>query len=174
VTPVSAGDATITATVVGASGTAAVSVTGFGGSYSMGSWTNLGIPQGTATIDPDSGPAAEVDFSYSVDLGGDGPGVPARAASFSVPVPRSGNFIFDWEFTGNHRFFETTAYLNFEGDGSTTVVDASGVGSSFSFNGTAVVAVSAGGTFVVNVGGGNNDSNSRINGNLKITNIRTP
>lgn len=173
VTPVSAGTSTITATTGDKSGTAVVTVTGFGGSYAMGSWSKGDIADGTTAIDPASGPAAEANFSYSVDLGSNGPGVSFRTTTFSVTCPRAGDFVFDWEYTGSHRFFQTLGVLEFQGTSSTTVVDQA-VGSNFTFTGTSTVAVSAGGTFSIVVGGGNNDSNSRINGNVRIFNIRTP
>ena len=146
----------------------------FSGDYAMENWTDSGITGGTTSIDPDSGSTSTAVFSYDVQLGNPGNGVSPRAATFEVPVPKSGIVTFDWVYTGFHAYYEASAYFAvYAASTYYTAIDQSTSGS-FTFSGTAAINVSDTGTLIFGIGGSNNDSNSTLQGTLTITNFRTP
>ncbi len=154
-------------------------IEGFRGPYALDQWMVSGITGGTTSILPN---AAETDtawFAYSVNLGNPSSGVSFRTATFSATAPRSGTVTLDWQYTGYHAFFSTNATLMAfaaHASGAPTEVveinqEASG---GFSFSGSTRIDVEAGQTFGVTIGGRNFDSNSRLEGTLKVFNFVAP
>ena len=151
---------------------------GFRGPYTLDNWTASGITGGTTSITPAAGAADTARFSYLVDLGNPGNGVSFRTATYSVPAAHSGTVTFDWVYTGYHAFFATRAYLVVyaqTSSGTTEIPLIDDVASGgFSFNGTATIEVEAGLPFGVTIGGSNFDSDSELDGTLKVFNFDAP
>ena len=146
----------------------------FSGAYAMGNWTDSGITGGTTSIDPDTGSPAAAAFSYDVQL--DFGTVTFRTATFEVPVPKSGIVTFDWVYTGFHAWCcPATAYFRVFADGANFLaIDNLPASGGFTFSGRAAINVSDTGSFGFEIGGGNADSDRRLQGTLTITNFRTP
>lgn len=151
----------------------------FDGAYAMDNWVSAGISEGTTQITPETGNATVGSFAYNVDLGSPGNGVSFRTAEFSTQAGGTGPVTFEYSYTGNHRFFDTRAYLEVfaetaDGVTRTVLVDEANVGSAFEFTGEVTIDVEKGRPFGVVVGGGNFDSNSRIDGQVDITKFSAP
>ena len=82
----------------------------------------------------------------------------------------TGQYVFDWTYTGMHSWASARASLvTFGGIGPVTLVDQA-VYDNFSISGTALVFdVTAGDTFGFTITGSNNDSSAIIMGTLSIT-----
>jgi len=141
---------------------------GFTGEWAVVKWSQSGIEEGTTSM---NGTAEEISMDYNVDLGNPGTGVSRRTAIFSVTVPESGTVEFDWLYTGFHSFFKSVAELYvISGSESNELINAKP--SSFEFTGSTSIEVVEGETLEIEVGGKNSDSNSRLRGEVNITNFR--
>jgi|GEM_PF-2945057 len=148
------------------------------GAYAMDNWSSSGISEGTTEITPETGDAVVGSFAYAVDLGNPGSGVSFRTATFSAPAGGTGTVSFDYDYTGDHRFFQTQVYLEVfaetsDGTNSIVLVDEEN-GNGHSYSGSVSIAVEKGMEFGIIVGGGNFDSNSRIDGRVDISKFRGP
>ncbi len=144
--------------------------------YAMENWSTTGIADGTTAITPDTGETSVASFSYDVDLGNPGDGVPFRTTTFSVPAGTTGTVTFDYDYNGFHSFFLANVYLEVfaetsNGRNSVVLVNQED-GGGFSYSGTVSIDVEKGMPFGIIVGGGNLDSNSVINGQVDIRNFR--
>jgi hypothetical protein len=154
-------------------------VEGFRGPYALDQWTASGITGGSTSILPIVAETDTAWFAYTVNLGNPGQGVSHRTATFSATAARSGTVTLDWQYTGYHAFFLTNATLvafAAHASGAPTEVveinqEAPG---GFSFSGSTTIDVEAGQTFGVTIGGRNFDSDSRLNGTLKVFNFSAP
>jgi hypothetical protein len=184
VTAVAPGNVTITATAGDMSGSSCISIGDYplnSGSYAVDNWSNTGISGGTTAMSIERESACETievceiatatNIEYKVSLSGGG--VSFRTVQYRVQVPTSGTVTFDWEYTGHHRWYLPVAYLRFIGKSATTVVNDSTY-RGFAFSGTISIEVESGGEFIVELGGSNYDSTSVIEGNVRLTNFRTP
>ena len=149
---------------------------GFTGPFEMSNWTSSGIEGGTTTISPDSGPSDTAMLSYEVDLGNPANGVSQRTAGFSlVNSTVTGSISYDYEFTGNHSYYQ--AYATFGSGGSPELgfggftTTAGAISGEFTFSGSETQIVKSGDSLSFTVGGRNFDSISRIAGTLTITNF---
>ncbi len=147
----------------------------FSGAYAMENWTNSGILEGTTLIDPASGEPTTAAFSYNVANGHCISGISFRTATFEVPVPTSGVVTFDWVYTGFHAWHQANAFLRFFADGEELLaVNKQTVSGSFTLSGSATITVSGPGTFGIEIGGKNYDTDCTLRGTLTITNTPTP
>jgi uncharacterized protein YjdB len=190
VVAVASGTATIFATSEGETGQATVTVfTGFTGAYETGNWsksmmcpgpcwTSSGIAGGTTTIDPVNGDTESVTLGYNVNLGNPGGGVSLRTATFSTVATGTGTVSLDWTYAGYHAFFQVNARLTVFAEtaaGTTTIVEIDqAAGGGFNFAGSTSIDVEAGRNFGIIVGGSNNDSDSRLQGSVVMTNFSGP
>ena len=148
------------------------------GPYEPQNWVRSGIQEGTTSITPESGVSESITFGYDVDLGNPGNGVPFRTATYSVVADKSGILCFDWEYTGFHAFNATRAYLEIfavtsDGGNSIVLVDGAASGG-FTFSGVAEIEVEAGMEIRIIAGGSNYDYNSRLRGDVTLTNFSRP
>ncbi|MEL6110486.1 MAG: right-handed parallel beta-helix repeat-containing protein, partial [Planctomycetota bacterium] len=142
---------------------------GFSGGYELQNWSKEAIDNGATSISPDSGPAEAATFGYDLNLVG-GFERQQRLDFLSTAVD-TGSVTFDYEFSGNSRFFEARAFFDtVSPNGAATVVDESTSGD-FSFDGSATLISEVGEAIGFRIGGGNSDSNRDIFGDLTITNI---
>lgn len=147
----------------------------FSGAYAMENWTNSGILEGTTSIDPASGEPTTATFSYNVANGNCISGISFRTTTFEVPVPTSGVVTFDWVYTGFHAWYQANAFLRFFADGKELLaVNRQTVSGSFTLSGSATITVSGPGTFGIEIGGKNYDTDCTLRGTLTITNTPTP
>ncbi|MFK7959480.1 MAG: hypothetical protein AB8G96_03070 [Phycisphaerales bacterium] len=146
----------------------------FEGPYALSEWTNGGVSGGTTTIE--EGACTVLEYSYDVDLGNPGDGVPfGTQAVFSGTIDRSGVLTFDCELAGFHAFAGAFAgvEVDLELDGVTTtflVIPQQPVSSNFTLDAAASIPVEAGMMVTVRVIADNNDSNSVANGTLTLSN----
>lgn len=146
----------------------------FEGPYALSEWTNGGVPGGTTTIS--EGACTVLAYSYDVDLGNPGDGVPfGTQGVFSGTIDRSGTLTFDYELAGFHAFFQAFAGISVDvelGGATETfeVVPDDEVSGPFTLTGSASIPVEAGATVTVRIIGDNSDSNSVVNGTLTLTN----
>jgi len=148
-------------------------IVGFTEGFEIENWEKTEIEGGTTGI---LGVTEQiVEFNYNVNLGVPGPGVTNRTADFTTTSPIFANITFDWEFTGNHRWFQ--AFQEFhvivndeevaspvDGEGSSGVFNYIGFDETFS--------VQAGDTVGFRIGGENFDSTSILEGLLRVSNFR--
>jgi len=80
------------------------SIFDFTGPYEMQNWSSFGISGGTTTINPSSGPTTTAEFSYDVNRGNPGPGVPFRTSTFPTTADQTGTVTFDWQYDLFHAF----------------------------------------------------------------------
>ena len=144
----------------------------FSGVYDLSNWTNDGIPEGTTSMACET-----LDYSYEVNLGVPGDGVPAREAGLSISIERTGTATFDWTYTGNHASFLaftglTVDMINGDGTTTTTLVPYEPTVGFFSFSGTATIPVTMGSIVEVRPRGQNVDSISQIFGTVTMSNFR--
>lgn len=143
---------------------------GFTGDYVLENWTKELISDGTTTIAPNSGAADEATFGYDMTLNSGGFSR-ERTVDFLNTAAETGSVTFDYEFTGNSKFFRARALFDsVSGSGATPVLDESTSGN-FSLSGSASFIAQQGENLGFRIGGGNSDSNRDINGELRITNI---
>lgn len=145
---------------------------GFTGSYSQDNWSNSGIRGGSSNLNlvDDTG-----NFDYSVNLGRGG--VSRRTVRFLTTAADTGTVNFDWDYSGFHAFFQ--AFAEFEvirnGDVVLDLVNRRRVRGNFNFSGVdESFSVNQGDSFGFRIGGQNFDSNSRLRGNLAISNFEAP
>jgi hypothetical protein len=147
----------------------------FSGAYAIENWTNSGILDGTTSIDPASGEPTTAAFSYNVPDAGCYSGREFRTTTFEVPVPTSGVVTFDWVYTGFHAWYQANAFLRFFVDGEELLaVNRQTVSGTFTLSGSATITVSGPGTFGIEIGGKNYDTDCTLRGTLTITNTPTP
>jgi hypothetical protein len=149
--------------------------TGFIGDLEMQNWASTGILGGTTSTSPNFGPTGSATFSYDVNLGNPGSGVFFRTATFSVSAPFTGPFSFDYDFSGFHAFFQAEAVFQVFANSSSgtetiTIVDQATSGN-FNFAGSTSIDIENGFSFGFIVGGSNGDANSRLRGDLLISNV---
>ena len=160
-------------------GTGPNPVAGFRGPYSLDQWTVTGITGGSTGMRPIVAETDTAWFEYAVNLGNPGDGVSFRTATFSVTAAHGGTVRFDWQYTGYHAFFQTNATMvafaeRAAGGRAEVVAVNQSAGGGFSFSGSTTIGVEAGKPFGVTIGGKNFDSDSRLNGTLKVFNFRAP
>jgi hypothetical protein len=141
---------------------------GFEGGWALNNWSQSGILGGTTSM---SGSAEQLSMIYNVDLGNPGGGVSQRTAIFSIVVPESGIVEFDWLWTGFHAFFRANGELSVKSESETIELQNEGAASSFEFMGSTSIEVTEGETLEIEVGGSNFDSNSRLRGEVTLTNF---
>lgn len=150
----------------------------FHGPYALDQWTATSILDGTTAITPATGEADTARFSYTVNLGNPAGGVSFRTASYSAVAANNGTVTLDWEYTGFHAFFATRAQLIVWAGTAGGQVDSveidQATGGGYSFSGSSAIAVEAGQPFGFTIGGSNFDSNSRLDGILKVFNFTAP
>ena len=147
---------------------------GFTNAYALDKWDNGPILSGDTWITPDNGAAGTAVFSYEVDLGSGG--VSYRAARFKAKAFGDGTFSFDYDYSGFHAFFSAYADFKIFADGPNgteiiRIVDDVRTNSYFSFTGSASIQIHHGYDFGFIVGGENYDGNSRLEGDLTISNV---
>ncbi len=148
---------------------------GFSDAYAIDMWENGSIIGGSTWITPENGEAGTAVFSYDVDLGSN-IGVSYRTAAFKAKAFGDGTFSFDYDFSGFHSFYNAYADFKIFADGpdgteTITLVDYVKTYSFFSFTGSASIQIYHGYYFGFIVGGRNQDSNSRLKGDLTISNV---
>jgi len=146
---------------------------GFKDGYEIDRWNDSEITGGTTEINGITidGMTLSAEFLYTVRLNGGG--VTARTADYTVSVPGNGTVTFDWEYTGNHRFYRAFAefHVIVNGEEVLTLVDSTSF-ANFNFSGVdQTIAVKAGDTFGFRIGGSNFDSNSALDGLLRISRL---
>lgn len=143
---------------------------GFTESWSVENWSKSEIEGGTTSI---NGSADSLMLSYDVNLDTQR-GVSHRTAIFEVEVPASGTVEFDWEYTGFHSFYNAFAELTVRSGSTTNVLvdDDDSIFSSFTFMGSASIAVTEGDSLQFEVGGSNFDKDTRLKGDVKIKSFR--
>ena len=146
----------------------------FEGDFAADHWASSGIEDGTTAIEPESGAADSLVFTYAVSLGGGG--VTGRTTDFTMTAPANGVVTLEWRYHGFHAWYQ--AYVGGElwadtpsGTAEMPLVDESVYGP-FTFTGTAVITVFEGMDYGFELGGGNYDSDSRLLGDLTITDFR--
>ena len=149
---------------------------GFSDAYALDMWDNGSISGGSTWITPENGEAGTAVFSYDVDLGNPGSGVSYRRATFKATAFGDGTFSFDYDFSGFHSFYDAYADFKIFADGpngteTITLVNYVKTYSNFSFTGSASIEVYHGYEFGFIVGGENFDTNSRLKGDLTISNV---
>lgn len=147
----------------------------FSGPYLPENWSSGGISGGTTSISPSAGAAQSLAFGYAVTLGGGG--VSPRTATFSAtPVPAGGTVRFDYVYEGFHAYFLARAEFEVLVNGvvALDLVNGVGVSGPFRFSGAATLAVNAGDTLALRIGGQNFDSTSVLNGSLRLANFTGP
>lgn len=156
----------VTATSCSDNSTGAGDSEGFTGSWSVENWSKSEIEGGTTSID---GSADSLMLSYNVNLDTNS-GVSQRTAIYEVEVPTSGTVEFDWEYTGFHSFYNAFAELTVRSGSTTNVLvgDDDSIFSSFTFMGSASIAVTEGDSLQFEVGGSNFDEDTRLRGEVKI------
>ena len=145
---------------------------GFTGPYSQANWSNSGIRGGSSNLNlvDDTG-----NFDYSVNLGGGG--VSRRNVRFLTTAADTGTVNFDWDYSGFHAFFRAFAEFQVIRNGNVVLdlVNRRRVRGNFNFNGVSEsFSVNQGDSFGFRIGGQNFDSNSRLRGNLAISNFEAP
>lgn len=141
---------------------------GFEGGWALENWSQSGILGGSTTM---AGSAEQLSMIYNVDLGNPGGGVSERTAIFSIVVPESGIVEFDWLWTGFHAFFRARGELRVKSESETIELQNEGAAASFEFMGSGSIEVTEGETLEFEVGGSNFDSNSRLRGEVILTNF---
>ena len=145
---------------------------GFNGDFVLDNWTAETIPNGTTTISPDSGSADQATFGFNVELPPFSGSFAEETADFLVPSTVTGSVSFDYEFSGNSRYFQAEAQFDtIVGGTPTSIVDASSTSGPFTYTGSASFIAQNGQDFGFRIGGGHQDSNRNIFGNLTITNL---
>jgi hypothetical protein len=146
---------------------------GFTDGFEIENWEKGEIDDGTTEM---FGVATEsAEFSYTVNLGNPGPGVTNRTADFTITAPFNANITFDWEFTGNHRWFQAFGEFHVIVDDEEVISPVNEEGSSGGYNYIGfdeTFSVEAGDTFGFRIGGQNFDSSSILNGLLRVSNFR--
>ncbi|MEL6106616.1 MAG: FG-GAP-like repeat-containing protein, partial [Planctomycetota bacterium] len=143
---------------------------GFTGDYSLENWTPESIDNGTTEIAPATVESDQASFGYYLTLNSGGLDR-EQTVEFLATAAATGSVTFDYEFTGNSRFFRADALFDtVSAADSTTVVDASTFGN-FTFNGSATLVSQSGQPLGFRIGGRNSDSNRDIFGQLSVTNI---
>lgn len=149
-------------------------IVGFTEGFEIENWEKTDIDDGTTEMLGVTQDIAE--FSYNVNLGAPGgPGVTNRTADFTITSPIFANITFDWEFTGNHRWFQAFEEFHVIVNDEEVVSPVDGEGSSGGFNFIGfdeTFSVQAGDTMGFRIGGENFDSTSIINGLLRVSNLR--
>lgn len=134
-------------------------------------WTISGPGTTSAT-----GGSGTWDLSYSLNPAG------YNTVQWTVtggPVLQSGDYDFDWTYSGFHAFFDVTAFLT-TSDGTTLVNVGpnnccTAPSSGFTYNGSySFTGVSAGDTIGFMLGGSNFDSNNVLSGNLNLVQTNVP
>jgi len=153
----------------------------FEGPYEMQNWGSSGIPEGTTSITPSSGPTASAEFGYYVFLGYPAGGVGYRTATFYTTAAYTGSISFDWEYYFFHAWFDVYAdlYVFADGPSGTTTIHLVdfynwGYTGPQTFTGSSTIWVESGYNFGFIVGGSNYDSNSILQGTLTINNFIMP
>lgn len=159
--------------LVGASHSNLSAQTGFTGGFAIENWEKTEIDDGTTELFGVTDTEAE--FIYKVDRGSPGgPGVPARFADFTLTSPFNAKITFDWEFTGNHRWWEAYEEFHVVVNGeevSTPLPEFKSVGDFSHLGVEQTVSVRAGDSVGFRIGGRNFDSTSLLDGVLRITNF---
>ena len=90
----------------------------------------------------------------------------------TATADRTGQYVFDWDYSGFHSWFAANARLDtFGGGGSTTLVNSTTFGG-FSFSGTGMVFdVNVGDTFGFTITGSHGDSARVVSGTLSVTDM---
>lgn len=149
---------------------------GFSGAYELQNWSSSGILEGTTSISPSSGRAGSATFGYHVDRRPSG-SVSFRTATFSATAATTRTLTFDYAYSGFHAFCcQPDALLQVfaNGPGGTetiTLVNDLNAGTSFSHSGSASITIHQGYDFGFIAGGRNGDSDSRLIGNVTISNV---
>lgn len=136
----------------------------------IGSWTISG--PGTTSI---SGTDGSPTFNYSLAPAG----FNTVTWTASATVLTSGQYAFDWDYSGFHAFFDVTAFLNTINPTSSLVAAGpenccTAPSAGFNYSGTTGFAVTAGDTIGFAFGGSNYDSNNVLSGTLTISQIPVP
>jgi len=142
---------------------------GFVGNWAASNWTKTGIQDGNTTV---TGSADSLFLAYSVNLNHISAGVSPRTATYRVTAPNSGTVAFDWEYTGYHAYFHAFAELRVRAGSESTIMFDDTSRGHFTFTGSTSIAVRQGDSLEFQIGGRNADSDSRLDGSVKITNFR--
>ena len=118
----------------------------------------------------------EWDMSYALNPAG------FSTVTWSVtggPVSASGDYAFDWIYSGFHAFYNVTAFLI--SSTGTTLVNVgpnnccSAPSAGFNYSGSYTFSgVTAGDTIGFTLGGSNGDSNNNLSGNLNLVQTNVP
>ena len=139
-------------------------------------WIGSGMVDGETWTDPSSGPADQAAFSYEVDRSYSGDGVPFGITHWAVWAEAEGYLRFDYDYTGDHRTTGAWAYLAAysmtDGGLHTVVLVDEPTTGEFAFSGSVILPVQQGMERGFSAGGGNSDSDSRIDGVVTISGFR--
>lgn len=142
----------------------------FVGPYELQNWTDTGIAEGVTSINPSTGAADLVTYSYDVDREN---GVSFRTAELGVIAQDDGTVSFDWDYSGFHAFFMANAVLEVYADSclgrEVITLVASPTSGEFQFQGSASIDVYAGHEFGIRVGGDNFDLFGQLKGAVTIS-----
>ncbi len=144
----------------------------FVGSYAPANWLSTGITGGAAGVDVSLSTDQELVLYCDVDLGYPGPGVTYREAEYVVIADADGEVTFAWDFTYDARIYmpRTELHVFVEGPGGRAeaplVIDVASFGSETATGLSPILVVNAGYPFGIRMGGSNLDSESRISGEL--------
>jgi hypothetical protein len=136
----------------------------------VGSWTISG--PGTTSV---SGPNPSPTFSYSVDPAG----FNTVQWTASTTALTSGQYKFDWNYSGFHAYYDVTAFLTKTSPDSILVSAGpqnccTTPSNGFGYSGRSSFSVTAGDTIAFTFGGRNFDSNNVLRGTLSISAVPVP
>ena len=144
------------------------------GPYELQNWTDSGIPDGTTSIDPVSGPATTATFAYSVRLSSAPDGVSERYATFSTRAADDGYVSFDVDWDGFHSWFQAYGRILVFADGpggrEEAVLHADAVWGSFGRSKQDIaIQIHDGYSFGIVVGGSNFDVAGVLEGAVEVS-----
>lgn len=152
---------------------------GFTNGFEIENWEKSEMTEGTTeffgTFTDGDGVTQSAQFNYVVNLGVTTTGVPERFADFTVVAPVGANITFNWEYTGNHAWWEAYQQFHITVNGeivASPLPESKSVGNYAHAGFGAAVTVAEGDTLGFRIGGRNFDSNSFINGTLTVSNFQ--
>jgi hypothetical protein len=145
---------------------------GFRGPVAPSEWVAQGIQGGAARVDLAASNEDQLVFRYAVDLGNPGTGIPYRETGFAALLPKGLPISFDYTYSYFHAFFDVQATLAVRGAVTVSLVDEATGGNVTVAGSVAGVVTSPGGQLAVVVGGGNFDTNSKMEGSVTLENLR--
>ena len=152
---------------------------GFTNGFEIENWEKSDITEGTTeffgTFTDGEGVTQSAQFSYSVNLGVTTTGVPERFADFTLVAPVGANINFNWEYSGNHAWWEAYQQFHITVNGeivASPLPEFKSVGNYSHAGFGAAVTVAQGDILGFRIGGRNFDSNSFINGTLTVSDFQ--